>query len=434
MKLATLLIFPALIALTPSLFSSDNVIGVNQATESQRQVAIQNLRNMGYNPQTPASSSGSSQNNIVNTLNSGLSTINGATSGGSNLSGQAGAISNLLGNSGNSLEKLTGADELKGFSSTLGKLGDSMQDMFGMGGVGAASSAGGGASGGAAGGGGALVMDIGAILQSVLQLFQMQQQSDLLGNQLETLAGIKNINAEQLAYQQGVYGNIGEVPAFYRKNGANIEQLQQMGQSFGSAGGSAGGGSGSGGTLGQLGGMSGALSAVGKLTKQKTDSLFNVADGLSSMWETAKGFADDPLGTSMDLLSQLFGGKPQNRLANMTYEEMVAAGTSVPGALASGMNLGIMEQAEAAMADAQMAQQRQAKLAAMARGARTLNEQTAAQSEIQLEQNRQLVDSNAKLEQTAQASAANAEYAAEIQRRQQLQNNAGVILQNGGSW
>lgn len=136
----------------------------------------------------------------------------------------------------------------------------------------------------------------------------------------------------------------------------------------------------------------------------------------------------------MDLLSQLFGGKPQNRLASMTYEEMIAAGDSVPGALASGMNLGIMENAELAMQDAQMAQQRQQKLAEMARSAGTLNEQAAAQSEIALEQNRQLVDSNAKLEQATQASAANAEYAAEIQRKQQLQNNAGIILQNSPSW
>jgi len=428
-----LLIFPALLIALPVL-ANDNVIGVHQATDAQRAAAIQNLQAMGYNPQPAATSGNSQTSNIVNTLNSGLSTISNSASGGSNLSGNAGAISNLLGNSGNSLEKMTGSMEgLKGLSDTLGKGGDAIQGLFGMGGsaAGAGGAGGAGASGGgAAGGGGALVMDIGAILQSVLQLFQMQQQSDLLGNQLETLTGIKNINAEDLAYTQGVYGNIGEVPAFYEKNGGNIGQLQEMGQSFGSAGGS----SGSGGTLGQVGGMSAALSAVGQLTQQKTSSLFNVADGLSSMWETAKGFGDDPVGTAMDLLSQLFGGKPQNRLASMSYEEMIAAGDSVPGALASGMNLGIMENAQAAMQDAQMAQQRQAKLAEMARGAGTLNEQAAAQSEIALEQNRQLVDSNAKLEQATQASAANAEYAAEIQRKQQLQNNATIILQNSPSW
>lgn len=432
MKPAILLILPLALFALPVL-ADNNVIGVHQVTDAQRQAAIQNLQNMGYNPQPSASSSGnnSQSSNIVNTLQTGLGTINGSTSGNSNLSGQAGAISNLLGNTGNSLEKMTGGMEgIKGISDTLGKGGDFLQGVFGMGGAGAGAGGAGASGGGAAGGGGALVMDIGAILQSVLQLFQMQQQSDLLGNQLETLTGIKNINAEDLAYTQGVYGNIGEVPAFYEKNGANVAQLQEMGQSLGSAG----GGSGGGGTLGQVGGMAGALSAVGQLTQQKTSSLFNVADGLSSMWETAKGFSEDPLGTAMDLLSQLFGGKPQNRLASMSYEEMIAAGDSVPGALASGMNLGIMENAQAAMQDAQMAQQRQAKLAEMARSAGTLNEQAAAQSEIALEQNRQLVDSNAKLEQATQASAANAEYAAEIQRKAQLQNNAGIILQNSPSW
>jgi hypothetical protein len=436
----------------------NNVVAVHPATQSQINTAYQNASNYmanqgGYQPAQTGGyiqqggyqsspqgyigqqlSNYSQPNNnyqIIPKNNSTIGTAAGvATSGlGAYQSAQNGDYMGAAQQGLQAIEQLSGSDigqKLTGsfgnlMNGTLGQAGGSA-----AGGATGAASGAGGSSGGAGGGGaGAAVMDIGSIIQGVLQNMQLSNQTQIQSNQLGTLGHVLNVNTQDLAVTKAINGNIGSTQDFSKNQAGLVSSLGNSVNNIFGGGGS--GGSSAGGSGGTSSGMAGVMQAgsqVGGFLNNSAGNLWDLFSGAQRAMSVAGNFKNDPIGSARDILSMLFGGNPSNRLTQMSSEEMLQAGIDVPGALAASYNSQILADAKNAVAANQSRTQRIQALSQAAQSSRSLNETAAVQTQVGIEQ---LRNQNEQIGQQAtgvSASAANAERAAQLEMERRRLNNA----------
>ena len=462
MDMKTLLVL--LIASTTALFADSNVIGSHQATQSQIDTAYQNysnymaqqgqplqqvqpaqqyfqpatqyiqqgMNNAGYRP------TGAYQTVPAN--NSTLGTIGGVANSG------LGAYQSLQNKDyvGAGMQGLDAIQQLMGSemgSKVMGSVGNALNGTLGQGASSAASGAAGsagssaggaagsaGSSGGGAGGAGAAVMDIGNIIQGMLQNMQLGQQTGIQNNQLSTLTNTLDVNSKDLAVTRAINSNIGVAPAAGGMTSSlgNSSVAGILGGGGGSSGSMAGGGSG---TTGGMSSIMQAGSQVGNFLSDKMGSMWDLFSSAKNIIGSASNFANDPVGTARDILSMLFGGNPSNRLAEMSAEEMMQAGVAVPGAMASSYNSGILSSSAQAVSANNERLQRIAALNQSLAQSKSLNETAAIQSQIGIEAARMQNEQIAQQATQTQAAAANNERAIQLEMQRRQQQNGAMMNQ-----
>ena len=453
-----------LIASTTALFADSNVIGSHQATQSQIDTAYQNysnymaqqgqplqqvqpaqqyfqpatqyiqqgMNNAGYRP------TGAYQTVPAN--NSTLGTIGGVANSG------LGAYQSLQNKDyvGAGMQGLDAIQQLMGSemgSKVMGSVGNALNGTLGQGASSAASGAAGsagssaggaagsaGSSGGGAGGAGAAVMDIGNIIQGMLQNMQLGQQTGIQTNQLSTLTNTLDVNSKDLAVTRAINSNIGVAPAAGGMTSSlgNSSVAGILGGGGGSSGSMAGGGSG---TTGGMSSIMQAGSQVGNFLSDKMGSMWDLFSSAKNIIGSASNFANDPVGTARDILSMLFGGNPSNRLAEMSAEEMMQAGVAVPGAMASSYNSGILSSSAQAVSANNERLQRIAALNQSLAQSKSLNETAAIQSQIGIEAARMQNEQIAQQATQTQAAAANNERAIQLEMQRRQQQNGAMMNQ-----
>jgi len=301
----------------------NNIVAVHPATPSQINTAYQNAQNYmanqgGYQPtqtggyvqqgsyqSTPQGYikqqlSNSQPNNgyrVIPQSNSTIGTAAGvATSGlGAYQSAQNGDYMGAAQQGLQAIEQLTGSDLGQKLTGSFGNL---MNGTLGQaGGTGAASSAGGSAGGAGGGGAGAAVMDIGSIIQGVLQNMQLSNQTQIQSNQLGTLGHVLNVNTQDLAVTKAINGNIGTAQDFSQNQAGLISALGSSVNGIFGGGGSGGSTDGSGGTSGGMASVMRAGSQVGGFLNNSAGNLWDLFSSAQRLMSVAGNFGNDPVGS-----------------------------------------------------------------------------------------------------------------------------------------
>lgn len=329
--------------------------------------------------------------NTASTVQAGISTVQQGV-------GAAQSVVNTavnLPNAASSISSLPALANLSGLSDSLGSFGSLMQNGLGslgfgsdaiqsastaIGGLGDAAEKSinkllGGVAGAATTGAGMPVLDIGNLALELVKLTGQMELTSLYSDQLSTLLNTSQVAAEGLAVTRGLLDQIGAVGNLTSQVGGIFDQLNSAASSVSSSG-----------SLmvdtvnGQVS-VASPITTIAGMAENKVNGLFDIYTAAANM---AQGFTSDPVGTSVELLSMLFGG-PTNHIQTMSEDAMNATDTVLLAGASTAALASALESSAASTATTVDARTRQlAQLRSALRAAKNESEIGAINAQVKL--------------------------------------------------